>query len=250
MHNFLRICGGVGLVVGMMMIVACCVASLRIDGAVCQLTDDATHAIEVVRAHVADADAQLNTLNQAIGKALESKAEELAPEELEITRKVEQRIRELRQHVGQVSVALEKTLTIVDILRSMGLNMDGHRVRNTLEKTDQFDQRLAEFSTKFEEVTSRFRPDGSLRETVVDQAKQRTLVAVEKVLVPTGILIDEINQVADNATQLVSQIRSRIRWTIFWVTTVLVLLMGWLTLGQFALMQNGLRPAVAPAKSE
>lgn len=240
MQEFLRVCGGIGLVVGILVIITCCYVAIRIDNAVCKLTGQATEAIEAVRVRVTDVDNQMKKLNEVIGKALEAKAEEIAPPELEATRKVQQGIVEIRERVDQVNVALEKTLAIVDILASMGLDMDGHRISSILERTEEIDGRLAKFSDNFAAITDRFRPDGTLREAVADEVKERTLVAVEKVLLPTGILIDEINQVAQSAEDLVGQVRSRLRWTIFWVTTISVVVILWMTLGQLALMRNGL----------
>lgn len=240
MQEFLRICGGIGLFVGVVVILACCYVAIRIDVAVCKLTDQATDAIEAVRVRVTDANAQMKKLNQMIGQAIDKQAEELDPQGLAATRKFQEGILEIRQRVDQVSTALEKTLAIVDILQSLGLEMDGHRITKTLEKTEEIDDRLEEFSANFSEITERFRPDGTLREAVADEVKERTLVAVEKVLFPTGILIDELNQVAEGAQDLVSQIRSRLRWTIFWVTSVIVLIAAWMTLGQLALLRNGL----------
>lgn len=245
MHALLRVLGGIGLFVGILVIATFCYVAIRIDVAICTLTDQATDAIEAVRGRVADADTQIKTLNKVIAQALEKQAEELDPEGLAATRKVQQGIVEIRQRIDQVILALQKTLAIVDILHSMGLNIDGHQINQILERTEEFDGRLERFSINFAEITDRFRPDGTLREALADEVKERTLVAVEKVLLPTGILIDEINQVAEKASNLVEQIRSRLRWTIFVVTSVIVLIVAWMTVGQLALLRHGLRRPVA-----
>ena len=243
MHGFLRLIGGVGLCLGVLVIGACLFVAIRVDTAVCHLTDQANQAIEAVRERVTDADLQIQKLNQVIGKAIEKEADQLEPEGLEATRKVQQGIHEIRKRIDQVDVALEKTLAIVDILASLGLDMDGHRITNLLERTQELDDRLAKFSDTFEQITDRFRPDGTLREAVADEVKERTVIAVEKVLLPAGILVDELNQVADNATSLVDNIRGRLRWAIFSVTAIVVLIIAWMTLGQLALLRNGLRRA-------
>lgn len=241
MHGLLRLIGGIGLVIGALIIGASLYLAIRVDGSIRHLTGQANQAIEAVRERVTDADAQMAKLNQVIGQTIESEAEELEPQGIEATRKVQQGIQEIRQRIDQVDLTLEKTLTIVDILASMGLEMDGHRITGVIERTREIDGRLAKFSENFEAIINRFRPDGTLREAVADEVKERTVVAVEKVLLPAGILVDELNQVADSATSLVDKVRSRLRWTIFWVTTIVVLITAWMTLGQLALLRNGLR---------
>ncbi|PQO25667.1 hypothetical protein C5Y96_22870 [Blastopirellula marina] len=243
MHGFLRLIGSVGIFIGILIIVACLVVAIRVDGAICHLTDQASQAIQAVRERVTDADLQMAKLNQTLAKALENETEELEPQGLEATRKVQQGIQEIHERIEQVDLALEKTLAIVDILASMGMEMDGHRITSVIERTEEIDGRLAKLSDNFNEITNRFRPEGSLREAVADEIKERTVVAVEKALLPAGILVDELNQVADNATSLVDNVRSRLRWTIFWVTTIVVLITAWMALGQLALFRNGLRRA-------
>ncbi len=245
MHTLLRIMGGVGLVIGVLVIVGCTYVAVRVDRAVCTLTDAADRAIETVEERVTQADDHLKELNQRMIQATHDQNEELDPESLEITRKVQHGIEEVRLRTAQLTVALEKTLTVVDILHSLGLNLDGHQITGTLDRIEELDARLRKFSDNFAEISQRFRPDGTLREAAGDAVKERALVAVEGVLLPTDLLLEEVHQAATASTHLVQTVRSRLRWTIFLVAIVVVLITAWMTLGQLALLRGGLRNAAA-----
>ncbi len=241
MHLCLRICGGVGLSLCVLVIVVCGYISIQLDRTIRSIGDQASQSIEAAREHVTDVKQQLNALNSLLANAMKKEAEQLDPAGIEAIRKFETTTNEVKRRIAQVTVALEKTAALTEVLNTTGLSMDGHRIDNLLEKTGDLEGRLDKLSAQLKTLAMRFQTDGTIREAIVDETKERTLVALERVLLPAGILVEEINQVASTANDVVTELQNRFRWIVFFVTSVVVLLMTWMALGQLALMRNGLK---------
>ncbi len=241
MHLCLRICGGVGLSLCVLVIVVCGYISIQLDRTIRSIGDQASQSIEAAREHVTDVKQQLNALNSLLANAMKKEAEQLDPAGIEAIRKFETTTNEVKRRIAQVTVALEKTAALTEVLNTTGLSMDGHRIDNLLEKTGDLEGRLDKLSAQLKTLAMRFQTDGTIREAIVDETKERTLVALERVLLPAGILVEEINQVASTANDVVTELQSRFRWIVFFVTSVVVLIMSWMALGQLALMRNGLK---------
>lgn len=238
MQITLRVMGGLGLVLCILVLIATSYAAVRVDETVKDVIREATAGLATVKERAADARRNLEELTDEDRPLADDELEEQTARRLERVEQLEEMLAGIDERIESVNVGLEKALTVLSFI---GSDVNGQRLQAGLQRLKAIRSQASALLNRIRSATNRTRQDGPLKRTATRELATRSLTAAKEAFLPVGSLLDELDQVSDSAEKQLHQFQQRIHNTTLAITLSTVIMAIWMGLGQLALLRGGLQ---------